>query len=180
MNSSANQKPSNFSLSRYILGESSDEEKAIIEQWIEHSDESRQQFEIYKQSIIREEQAAPTLFKNSFSSRKTSLKVKFSEFRLKLAIPTIAFSIVLCLLFFSLHFFRNTSNKMATTNSDSNHEYSQGFRDSLAFLRKITNQNIYSTSSPGSDLSGQSVTLYYDSQSATDYNRADRTGIFKE
>lgn len=177
MNSSITKRPSDFTLSRYILGECSNEDSLRVKAWLDSSPDAKKEVELFKSTIETEENTSPHVFKKP-DSVFTQIRLH-PVFQLKTR-SVLAFSVAICILLFaliSLNICQNGQNDQTLLISTKNNIGATVFRDTLEVILRLTTQNQLTSfsSAPSSDVTGSSLTLNSVTLSNPDVNKADRT-----
>jgi hypothetical protein len=89
MNTNNHPQPSDYLLSRYLLGECTLQEKETVEQWQRSSTESSAYFSKLKAAIVSEENCAPASFaaliKSEPHGKKSNILSSFKPFRIAIS-----------------------------------------------------------------------------------------------
>ena len=183
MNDPEVKRPSNFALSRYMLGECNPAEKFAIESWILLSDETRQEFALYKNAVLKEEQKASPALNQPFLE-KIQLLPLFHRIAPKVRIRFVS-GIVTAMFFvsvISVYILKNAPVTDHGLKSQENDPYPNGFRDTLVALLRLTGTENCPSGSllQGGDWTVQSVALNSELVQNPGFSRADRTMVFSE
>jgi hypothetical protein len=95
-----NVRPSDYQLSRYLLGECTPEENENIEQWKRSSNEALAYFSKYKESIAEEEHKAPafnTILKSNQRAHKFDALLLYFTFKSSKVVVSFSCLLLLCL-----------------------------------------------------------------------------------
>lgn len=177
MNNSNIKRPSDFTLSRYILGECTKNDTIIIESWLHSSSDAKKEFELFKTSIETGEKTISQVFKKPDSIFTRIFSFPFPQSKIR---TSIAICGSLCLLFFTLIFININKNEPAGHMVLQSTAKTAVFRDTLEALLRLSghDQIAVVSSAPASDVTRSSGVIQCGTSSAPKNLTADRTLLY--
>jgi hypothetical protein len=177
MNNSNTKRPSDFALSRYILGECTKNDAIRIESWLCSSPDAKKEFELFKTSIETGEKTTSQVFKRTDSIFTHIFGFPFSQSKIR---TSLALCGSMCLLFFTLIFINIHKNESARYTALESTAKTAVFRDTLEALLRLSghDQIAVLSSAPASDVTQSSVVLPCVASSVPKNLKADRTLLY--